>query len=192
MPGCIADQAHDREVGASCRLLSTTVVGIQHGWQRFYEAFCRCRHCSRTTTFGLAQKNSNDGDALNKNPPEKLPGSINNYFEHNGYVSQKDEGATEPPEHVPPDLAKIFAEATKCVAVHCWNAAGAMFRLCVDMTTEPLVPEVETAGLNSHTRRNLGPRVEWLFNNGKLPAQLFALSNCIREDGNDAAHRGAR
>ncbi|MDE5452714.1 DUF4145 domain-containing protein [Bradyrhizobium sp. CSA112] len=93
--------------------------------------------------------------------------------------------------HVPENLAKIFAEATKCVAVQCWNATGAMFRLCVDMTTEPLLPEAETEGLNSHTRRNLGPRVEWLFKNGKLPAELFALSDCIREDGNDAAHRGA-
>jgi hypothetical protein len=66
-----------------------------------------------------------------------------------------------------------------------------MFRLCVDMANEPLLPEGEVAGLNSHARRNLGPRVDWLFENDRLAAELFALSDCIREDGNDAVHKGA-
>ncbi|MNV92833.1 hypothetical protein D3C71_1874590 [compost metagenome] len=30
----------------------------------------------------------------------------------------------------------------------------------------------------------------WLFDNGKLPDALRELSSCIREDGNDAVHRG--
>jgi hypothetical protein len=172
-------------------VLSTTHVDTQHGWKRFYEAFCRCRHCLRTTTFVIAQRNSSDEDALEKNAPETIPGNINNYFGLDGYISLKDEGATKPPDHVPPDLAKIFEEATKCVAVQCWNAAGAMFRLCVDMATEQLLPTENVEGLTAFIRKNLGPRLEWLFENNKLPAEIAGLSDCIREDGNDAAHRGA-
>jgi len=168
-------------------VLSTAHVGTQYSWQRFYEAFCLCRHCSRTTTFVIALKNPRDED----NPPETIPGNINDYFEPDGYISLKHVGATEPPDHVPPDLAKIFKEATKCVAVQCWNAGGAMFRLCVDMATEQLLPKEDVEGLTAFIRKNLGPRLEWLFENNKLPAEIAGLSDCIREDGNDAAHRGA-
>jgi hypothetical protein len=172
-------------------VLSTAHVATQYSWQRYYEAFCLCRHCSRTTTFVIAVKSSRDADELEKNPPETIPGNINNFFELDGYISLKDAGATEPPDHVPPDLAKIFQEATKCVAVQCWNAAGAMFRLCVDMATEQLLPKEDVEGLTAFIRKNLGPRLEWLFENNKLPAEIASLSECIREDGNDAAHRGA-
>jgi hypothetical protein len=187
----VADCPRCRANRTTFDVLSAVHVATQYSWQRYYEAFCRCRHCSCTTTFVFAQRNSRDGDALETTALETIPGNINTYFELDGYISLKDQGATKPPDHVPPDLVKIFEEATKCVAVQCWNAAGAMFRLCVDMATEPLLPDGEVAGLNSHTRKNLGPRVDWLFENNKLPAELFALSDCIRQDGNDAAHRGA-
>jgi hypothetical protein len=130
-------------------------------------------------------------EALRNIAPQEIKENINNYFEHVGHISLKDAGATVAPDHVPPEIAKVFEEATRCVAVECWNAAGAMFRLCVDMATEPLVPKENIAGLTAHTRKNLGPRLEWLLENGKLPAELSGLSECIREDGNDAAHRGA-
>jgi hypothetical protein len=48
----------------------------------------------------------------------------------------------------------------------------------------------EEPGLNSKTRRDLGLRLPWLFDNGILPADLRALSSCVREDGNDGAHAG--
>ena len=44
---------------------------------------------------------------------------------------------------------------------------------------------------NSKTRRDLAPRLAWLFERGSLPSDLKALSSCIREDGNDAAHIGS-
>ena len=172
-------------------VLSTAHVTTRYSWQRYYEAFCLCRHCSHTTTFLIVQKKPDD--TLAAHAPETLRGNINNLFEFEGYISQKDIGATAPPDHVPPPLAKIFEEGTKCVAVGCWNAAGAMFRLCVDMATEPLLPgpEENVAGLTGFIRKNLGPRLEWLFKNNRLPAEIAGLSDCIREDGNDAAHRGA-
>lgn len=65
-----------------------------------------------------------------------------------------------------------------------------MFRLCIDLVTRALLPEEETEGLNKRTRRNLGLRLPWLFDNGLLPETLRELSTCVREDGNDAAHAG--
>ena len=40
------------------------------------------------------------------------------------------------------------------------------------------------------TRRDLGLRIPWLFENGFLPEALKDLSTCIKEDGNDGAHAG--
>lgn len=74
--------------------------------------------------------------------------------------------------------------------VGAWNAAAAMLRLAIDLATKPLLPEEFTPGLNRRTRRDLAPRLDWLFDNGKLPQQLRQLSDCIREDGNDGAHDG--
>jgi hypothetical protein len=39
-------------------------------------------------------------------------------------------------------------------------------------------------------RRDLGLRLPWLFENGKLPEDLRDLVAAIREDGNDGAHQG--
>jgi hypothetical protein len=92
--------------------------------------------------------------------------------------------------HVPKDIADVFVEAATCLSVECWNAAGAMFRLCVDLTTKPMLPTGETPGLNNKIRRDLGLRLSWLFDNNKLPSDLRELSACIHQDGNDAAHTG--
>ena len=46
-------------------------------------------------------------------------------------------------------------------------------------------------GLSAFDRKNLGPRLDWLFEAKLLPLELDGLSDCIREDGNDAVHRGA-
>lgn len=76
------------------------------------------------------------------------------------------------------------------MTVRAWNAAAAMLRLAIDLATKPLLPEQFTPGLNRRTRRDLAPRLEWLFNNGLLAIELQQLSDCIREDGNDGAHAG--
>jgi hypothetical protein len=67
-----------------------------------------------------------------------------------------------------------------------------MFRLVIDLTTRPLLPESEDQGRpNRKVCRDLGLRLPWLFQNGRLPLDLQELSHCIREDGNDGAHIGA-
>ncbi len=76
------------------------------------------------------------------------------------------------------------------MSVGCWNAAGTMFRLCIDLATRSMLPAESTEGLNTKTRRDLGLRLPWLFDHGCLPEALRDLSSCVKEDGNDGAHAG--
>jgi hypothetical protein len=107
-----------------------------------------------------------------------------------GYLSLRDFARHAPPEHTPPEIAAAFTEAATCLGAECWNAAGAMFRMCVDLATRPMLPDGEVEGLNRRTRRDLGLRLQWLFHNAHLHVGLRELSSCIREDGNDGAHAG--
>jgi Domain of unknown function (DUF4145) len=122
--------------------------------------------------------------------PESINGSLNGYFKIEGFICLRNMGAVAPPEFVPDTIAAAFREGATCVATDCPNAAGAMFRLAIDLTTWPLLPAAETAGLNSKVRRDLGLRLPWLFENNLLPRELEDLSRCIREDANDGAHAG--
>ncbi len=44
---------------------------------------------------------------------------------------------------------------------------------------------------NEKTRRDLGLRLAWMFDNGILQPTLRELAKCIREDANDGAHVGS-
>ena len=84
----------------------------------------------------------------------------------------------------------MFNEGATCLAVGCYNAAGTMFRLTIDLVTRDMLPDEDVEGLNRRVRRNLGLRLPWLFDNGRLPEALREISSCVREDGNDGAHAG--
>lgn len=167
-------------------------VGMKFKWQRWYEGFCTCRHCRQSTVFYLSQKQIEHGDYLRDTPLDQLEGSANQYLEVEGHVSLKDEATELPPEHLPPGIDAAFREGATCLATGCFNAAGTMFRLCIDLATRGLLPpEAEQgAGLTDHIRRTLGLRLKWLFEQKGLPENLFDLSTCIKEDGNDGAHEG--
>lgn len=171
-------------------LLAATMVHLQYRWQRWYEAFCVCRHCSNSTVFVLAQSDIKFEEAIEKFGLPRLPGSVNDFFSVERYISQHDRASLEPPEHVPEEIGAIFKEGAKCLTIDCCNAAGTMFRLCVDMASTALLPATDLDGLNSKIRRSLGLRLVWLFDNKVLPESLRELSHCIKEDGNDGAHAG--
>lgn len=171
-------------------LLGAISTEIYDGWQMWFEAFCICRHCKRSTVFILSQEKRLDTDLISRTGLANLPGAVNHYMEIEGYICIEDMASVTPPEHLPDDVLAAFKEGATCLAVNCYNAAGTMFRLCVDLATRPILPEKETPGLNSKTRRDLGLRLPWLFDNGFLPEGLRELSLCIKEDGNDAAHAG--
>jgi len=168
-----------------------TVVYINYNWQAVFEAACVCRTCGKYTIFVVKQKEPGDGQVLGKiDFFRTFAGSINDYVNVDSFINIKDLGVVKSPEHLPEDIGKMFQEGSACLAVGCPNAAGAMFRTCVDMATRRLLPEGEVEGLNGKVRRDLGLRLPWLFQHGFLAKDLENLSRCIREDGNDGVHAG--
>jgi len=169
---------------------SSTYVGLNYGWMCVHELFGVCRHCHRSTVFVVKDRKPQANDRYGKNGPQAYEGVVNDVVEVAGFVSIADMGTREPPEHLPPNIEKAFSEGAKARAVGCYNAAATMFRLCLDLATRTLLPVEHIVGLNHRTRRDLGPRLGWLFDTGRLPEAFRELSTCIRDDGNDGAHAG--
>jgi hypothetical protein len=178
-------------------VLHATPQKRQYTWQRRYEVFCVCRQCSTSSIFLISQRADANEEVLRPHTlPITLQTALNVYFNVDGFLCIRDMKAQAPPEFVPPEIANAFREGATGVVTNCFNAAGAMFRLVIDLSTRPKLPpevkegEKEEEGLNRKVRRDLGLRLPWLFNTGRLPLDLESLSHCIREDGNDAAHQG--
>lgn len=161
----------------------------KYDWQNHYEVFSVCRHCGSSTVFVLAQKEVGYSNSLEQGALIKGSNSANDFAEVAGFISIKDVLSVAPPEHLPTAITAAFTEGATCLAVECYNAAAAMFRLCIDLATCPLLP-AEDETLNRKTRRDLGLRLPWMFDKGLLPSDLRELSSCVKEDGNDGAHAG--
>lgn len=169
---------------------SSVLIGERYGWAGIFEAFSVCRSCRKSTVFVIAQEDIDWGDVNGAKHPEAFKGVLNRFFKVDGFISMADRATSSAPEHTPPHIANVFKEAASSIAVNNWNAAGAMFRLAINLATQPLLPKEATPGLTRRKRRDLGPRVEWLMQNELITKDLFDLSECIREDGNDGAHDG--
>jgi Domain of unknown function (DUF4145) len=169
--------------------------GSEHGWLNHYEIYCVCRACSNGTVFFVAMKNYDKRDLYYAdNAIVSYKGDLTNDFKDVGYLSLKDEKSSEPPENLPEAIANAYAEGSTCYAVKAYNAAGTMFRLCLDLATKPLLPAKEGTDLpqpNEKQRRDLGLRLAWLFDNKVLPESFRELAKCVREDANDGAHVGS-
>jgi hypothetical protein len=159
-------------------------------WKNHFEAFCICRHCKRAVIFVLGQITPGAKSFIEKGLSD-IHGSVNRYVEVEGFINLKDMASVSPPEHLPKVIEAAFKEGATCISVKCYNAAGTMFRLCVDLATREMLPEKDVQGLNASTRRNLGLRLPWLIDNEHLPESLRELSTCIKDDGNDGAHVGS-
>jgi hypothetical protein len=168
----------------------TVHAGQLHNWQNWFETFSVCRNCHKGTIFVISQKDYHFFDKTEHAKPESFKGSLNPHFDIDRFISLVDRSRIKAPEHTPKEVVSIFDEASSSVAVGNWNAAGAMFRLAIGLATEPLLPQEPTPGLTRRKRRDLGPRVEWLMETGRITTDLYDLSECIREDGNDGAHDG--
>ncbi|HFF8234827.1 DUF4145 domain-containing protein [Acinetobacter baumannii] len=94
------------------------------------------------------------------------------------------------PEYLPPELDKIFNEASKCLAIGCFNASAAMFRLCLDVVTKGLVDLNDHLAPSRDDKKTIHNRLNWIFKNRILNSGLEDLSRCIKDDGNDGAHDG--
>jgi len=171
-------------------LLAAIVRGQRYDWQNWYEAFAICRQCRRSTVFILSESVNGNYQYVHNQGLMNIDEAVNRYVDIEGIISLKDQSSAEPPEYVPEEIEAIFREGSTCLTVGCFNAAGTMFRLCIDLVTRSLLPTEEVEGLNNRIRRNLGLRLAWLFDNSHLPGALRDLSACVREDGNDGAHVG--
>ena len=171
-------------------IAQASITGQQHGWQQWYEAFCICRHCRRASIFVLSESVDGNYELVHEKGLLSFAGAVNQYVNIKSFISLKDTAACEPPEHLPENIDKVFREGATCLAVGCNNAAGTMFRLCIDLVTRGMLPTDEADGLNARVRRDLGLRLPWMFDQGILPEGLRELSACVREDGNDGAHAG--
>lgn len=171
-------------------ILASNTINIAYHWQLTDELFCVCRACKKASIFVVVSSSHQDMQFIAQRGGFKGCGIlVNEYVALVGFVSVKDHAGLLPPDHLPEKIKSAFEEAAKCLAIGCINAAATMFRLCVEFATEPLIPIGEDAP-NQAKVRNLGPRIDWLFENRLLPEALHELSTCITGDGNDAAHRG--
>lgn len=170
-------------------LTAANLIRTEYGWQGCYETFCCCRHCGKSTIFILSDQDRRAAE-LTKRGLAELSGVVNPLCEVESFVNIKDLASQVPPDHVPEEIAGIFNEGAACLAFGCHNAAGTMFRLCIDLVTQQFLPAENPDGLTRKIRRTLGLRLSWLFDNHLLPEALRELSDCVREDGNDGAHVG--
>src|SRR4030042_1825604 len=190
MPELVADCPRCGSRRITFDVTAAKTIEIHYDWQKWYEAFCLCRHCGHGTIFVLSESVNSDYKYVHKVGILHIEGALNNYLNVERYVSIKDQITIAPPEYIPKNIEAVFKEGATCLAVGCYNAAGTMFRLCVDLATRSMLPKEDSEGLNAKVRRDLGLRLPWLFARGFLPEALKGLSSCIKEDGNDGAHTG--
>ncbi|WP_217426798.1 DUF4145 domain-containing protein [Pandoraea iniqua] len=162
-------------------LAGENFLRIEYGWQTWYEAFCICRKCHYDSIIILAQTTDASQVDVRRVGLAGIPRSLNDYFRVQGYLSLKDEKAEQPPEHLPADIEAAFKEGGTCMAVKCYNTAGAMFRLCLDFATKSMMPADDVDGLTKPTRGSLGFRLAWLFDTGRLPEALRELAARVKD-----------
>ena len=121
---------------------------VDHGWQNWYEAFGICRRCGRTAIFVLSEHAGSDYQYVHRAGLLKVEGALNKYVNIEGHISLKDAAGISPPEFLPNELDSVFREGSTCLAVGCFNAAGTMFRLCVDLATKSMLPTEDVPSLN--------------------------------------------
>jgi hypothetical protein len=174
----------------------------RHGWVNYHEVFSVCRSCHRPTIFLISQSlRGRDefrllSEAISRKPDAimDVKEALNSVFKIERYIGLQDTNKIEPPEHLPKEIKDAFTEGAACYSIGCFNAAGTMFRLCLDHASRPLMPDPKDANVpqpDVRQRRELGRRLEWLFDNGTIPETIKELAKCVREDGNDGAHVGS-
>lgn len=171
--------------------------------EQLSEVFCCCPECLRTSIAVVRKRlikgsgnhltdaaTQREFNAVWERPGNfaACTGSVSHYCELVGFVTIKDSVTRPVPKHLPANISLVFEEGCACLAIGSFNAAAAMFRTALDLATKSLLPEgTEPA---SKIRRNLGLRLEWMFQNGLLAGDLQDLAECVKDDGNDGAHDG--
>ncbi len=162
-----------------------------HEWCRRYELFSICRDCRESTIFIVSEGYDGEREVpISCEPPMHPERLLNGDFEILGFVRFPDGDPCPPPKLIPKNIEKIFNEGAICLTRECWNAAGTMFRTCLDLASKDKIQGVNEKDITKHQRENMAARIDWLFEKKKLPEDLKDLADCVRKDGNDGAHDG--
>lgn len=173
---------------------ASVVVQIKYNWQEWTEVSCICRTCHKMSVHLVSRANAGPEVAKYFGPLgainllQNYAGSLNDIVKFERFISLRDNFGDQPPEHLPPAIGKVVTEGNIALANKCFNAAAAMYRLALDLATKGLLPA--EGGPNAATRRNLGLRLRWLFDEQFVPGDLRPLAECVQQDGNDGAHDG--
>lgn len=191
MPTFVSDCPRCGAAKSTFDCYSNVWRSLEHGWLNRHEIFCVCRTC-HCPSIQLVKQTNNDNDSKKFcsgiNTMIQYNGSLNDLVKFERFITLRDKHSNAPPEHLPKNLDAVMREANSSLAGQCWNAAGAMYRLALDISTKSLLSD--DGEPSARTRRSLGLRIQWLFDNGELPDDLHKLAECLREDGNDGAHDG--
>ncbi len=149
-----------------------------------YELSAICKKCSKTTILIVSEPFDYEKfEPIIREIPTKIKGSISDLFEINGHVLSRHNTMYPPPIHIPKDIKFLFEEGAACLSNECWNAAGTMFRACLDLTAKNKLAE-------KYHKKTLFEKIDCLFEKKVLSEKLRELATCIKDDGNDGAHDG--
>ena len=157
-------------------LTQDKLLGESYGWMGIWEAFCVCRRCHRATIFVLHQKESDRSGALQDSGLQGLPGAANDHVRIYSHINITNIKTRSSPEHLPDPIEATFQEGAKCLAISCFNATAAMFRLSLDLAIKDLFPGEAVKD------SPLGLRLKRLFDNKMLPEALRELSSVVKDE----------
>lgn len=174
-------------------IVADVLVSIQYDWKSYFEICGICRRCKRLSVSLISLHSAaNRATFASTGKVVAQGGDLASWFEFERYITVADLSSKPAPDALPDDITSAFVEGTRCLAITCPNAAGAMFRLCLDLATKGLLPdEGQPDDPDKHTRRNLAPRLRYLFDKGLLSAELKPLSDAVKGNGDDGAHEGS-
>jgi hypothetical protein len=187
----VADCPRCNSKKANLDCYSSIPVKVDFDWKVYCEVFAVCRVCHKSSILLLSQFQDSHDLTSTLKEPNKITGfshSLTDYLRFERFVTSLDNAINEPPAYLPDQIDRVMREGNKCLSALCWNAAGSMYRLALDLATKGLLPDGEV--IPSKVKRSLGLRLDWLFDNGHLPEELRSLAECVQQDGNDGAHDG--
>ncbi len=155
----------------------------------YYEVPMQCRNCRRLSIVRAYTHDENVACHLAMLMTQN--NLLNDILKVSNFITLADIEVSPSPEHLPDNVNNAFIEGTKCYAAGCYNAAGAMFRLSLDLASKSQLP-ADGSGIiiTSRQKNYLADRLEWLFDNNHWSGSLRDMVTCIRQDGNDGAHDG--
>ncbi len=144
--------------------------------------FTKCRNCHFENAFIISERYDEEKQyPIQREEPMKMTGKLNHFFNIVGVVRLNDNLAISPPEFMPQNIEQTFKEGIECLSIRCWNAAGGMFRKCLDLTAKDKLAKKDHG-------KKLSTKIKCLLAEKILSADLEKVANYIILDGNDGLH----